>query len=184
MAKGTKQGLHAFNVWTDPPLKVVRRRFEEIGRKIEKPDYREAWKEMIPTMASEMAHIWSSKGGAIGESWPPYTPLYALYDKGGSTARDLTVSGIMHDLATTATKRRGAIRRYGKKSMKWGVSVPQARALNYGVGTKRVGKSPFLGITPKVQTQAAMVVGKHMTRMIERELAKMGSAARLTGRVA
>ena len=183
--RGRGKGTILLRFEVKPSPDEIARRFGHLSKEFK--DYRPAWKRLAPRIAREVRRIFSSKGGLLGERWPPHVKpkdkpesvsyIHRKQKAGFGRAEMLVRTGRMMHMATSPTRGLLANR---PSFMRFGVKGPQVRAMNFGSlrSKKNIPKRPFIGVTKGMEIAGVEEIGRHVDFLLKKAFALgAGSAA-------
>lgn len=146
-------------------------------------DLRKPWRIIVKTILRPASvRAFSSKTGPAGTGWDPLTVAYANQKAaaGGSIRDILVLSGRLRKAATSAGKKEGAIRFFGRQKLLFGTDLEQAAGLFHGFDTEggEVDGRPWLAMTKDMERRATDEVEKFLVGVHDREAAKAARKAK------
>ena len=177
---GGERGKGSISVWVQispDPEKIAEAYHEATGKML---DWRPAFVRMLPDVGHGVQHILSSQGaelqgvfsGKMADLPLPWKPLTTKYEQ--RKEKRYGSSGFF--LATGAFLSRFGMLRMGNTTMRYGVSAPQARALQFGSAYRKAGR-PYLGGSKEI-IAAAWTAFDDYTRQIVGEMVAKANSAR------
>jgi len=167
------RGTWNIDVEIDPPIADIVRQYDTLREKLR--DLRPAWSALVPQLRREMGRHFMSGGSATGTPWPPLKESYAarktrsgLFTKSGrkrkrvrNTAATLVLTGKLLTHLTT----KGVLSNT-KRTLRFGVSLPYARAVNFGSKNQNIAQRPVVVATDRIRMLAKQAINNRIDQVL------------------